>query len=175
MIRSTTAALVLSLGLAFSSASQGLAKESHFQLSLAPTVQLVDAEHDISGLRLGIVSQNHHVSGLDIGLGQFTTGDFNGVSLSIANAVYGEAKGVQLGLYNHANRIIGAQVGWINTTKELTGLQVGALNIARQNDLLQIGILNIADNRRGWQIGAFNVNMDDEAYLPFMVIVNGSF
>ena len=124
MIKSTATAFVLSVGLTLGLTLPGFAKESsHLQLSLAPTIQLVDAGNDVSGLRLGIVSQNHDVSGLDIGLGQFTTGDFNGVSLSIANAVYGEARGVQLGIYNHANRIRGAQLGWINTSKELKGLR----------------------------------------------------
>jgi len=43
------------------------------QLSLFPPIQLTSAESNVSGLRLGLFSMNHDVTGIDLGLINRTT------------------------------------------------------------------------------------------------------
>ncbi len=161
--------------LALGSSAKIYAEESFLQLSIAPSIQLVDSSDDVSGLRLGLVSHNRNVTGLDIGLIPLTESAFTGVGLGIANMAFADVNGLQLGLFNYGNYVTGAQLGWYNGAKTLRGVQIGALNYSTRNSFLQIGMMNLAENTTGWQVGIFNVNLSAEASLPFMVFVNGAF
>lgn len=156
-----------------------------FQASLwAPSPQLVPATEDISGIRLQVYGENRNVSGLDIGFGHSTTGDFVGFGglFTLYNHVGGTTTGVQWGLVNYTEgEVVGWQSGWINVayakvkgiqsglinfnaveTADLSGLQIGFINAAKHVHGVQLGFFNYAETIKGLQIGLWNqVNSRD--------------
>ncbi|HEY9249315.1 MAG TPA: hypothetical protein VIO38_09300 [Rariglobus sp.] len=161
----------------------GLALSAHaqafFQASLwAPEPQLVDANADVSGIRLQIYGENRNVSGLDIGFGHSTTGNFVGLGglFTLYNHVGGTTTGVQWGLVNVTEgAVTGWQSGWfnINSAKvtglqtglvnwnnidsaDFSGLQVGFINTAKHVHGVQLGLVNYAASLKGVQLGLWN-------------------
>lgn len=153
--------------------------EAFFQASLwAPEPQLVSSDENISGIRIQIYGENHNVSGLDIGFGHSTTGDFVGLGglWTLYNHVGGTTKGVQWGAVNYTQgEVTGWQGGWINvnsakvvglqtglvswndvTKADLSGFQLGFVNTAKHVHGLQLGFVNYADSLKGVQLGLWN-------------------
>lgn len=153
--------------------------ESFFQASLwAPEPQLVSATEDIKGIRLQIYGENRNVSGLDIGFGHSTTGDFVGLGglFTLYNHVGGTTTGVQWGAVNFTEgEVTGWQGGWINlnsakvvglqtgliswndvTKADFSGLQLGFVNTAKHAYGVQLGFINYAESLKGVQIGLWN-------------------
>ena len=77
--------------------SSSLAQEKPFQLSfIGPTMQLVDDDADIKGLRISLLyGVNRNVTGLDLGLVNRTTGDFKGLQHGLIGATHGRFSGWQ--------------------------------------------------------------------------------
>ncbi len=136
------------------------AQEHPFQISfIGPTMQLVDDDADIRGLRINLIyGVNRNVKGLDLGLVNRATGSFKGlqagfVSLtdeqftgwqhSLVNVVDGEFLGFQDALVNVAATGEGVQLGFYNSTQHLGGLQIALVNFAEDLYGLQIGLINI--------------------------------
>ena len=99
------------------------------QLSVVPSMQLVDRTESIRGIRLSLFSgSNRNMYGLDVGLLNFTQSSSGGIGLGAANWTY-DHYGMQLGILNRAKRAWGIQAGLINISKyELSGLQFGLAN-----------------------------------------------
>ena len=155
------------------------AEPAVFQASLwAPSPQLVPATDDVSGVRLQIYGENRNVSGVDIGFGHSTTGDFVGFGglFTLYNHVGGTTKGVQWGVVNYTEgEVAGWQSGWINVstanvkgfqsglinyndrfTADVSGLQLGFVNAAKHVHGVQFGFVNYAETLKGVQIGLWN-------------------
>ena len=148
-----------------------------FELSLAPGVQLRDADSAIRILRLGIYNKNASVQGLDLGLINQTTegiskglqvgivglteGDFVGWQTGVVGIVKGEFNGLQTGgLYNEINNGEAVQIGIFNRARDISGLQLGIVNWATNMEGIQIGLINIISGKES---------------LQFLPIVNWSF
>ena len=177
-------------GLVMSLAFAGLASAGPIQFSLTPNIQALSASEDVTAVRFSIWGQNKNVSGVDLGFVNHTSGNFKGVGLGIVNYVEGDTKGLhigpwnqtvgtmryaQLGYVNMSTTVIGTQIGGVNVGESMRGVQFGLVNHSSANSGLQLGVLNIANNISGWQIGLFNLNTSDQATLPFMMLVNGTF
>lgn len=183
-------ALAALLGLAAAPAAVQAAEPFQFGV-FAPELQFVQADEDISGLRINFVyGENVNVSGVDLGVVNSTTGDFVGLGWAPgANLVAGSAKGVQwTWIYAHTAgeftgwqsgivaRIGGAgsaglQSGWINLVEsDFTGLQLGLFNKAAHAKGVQLGFVNWADRLDGIQIGLVNYAENGDLYkvLPLV-------
>jgi len=129
------------------------------------------------------------VTGLDIGLGNKTTGNMKGVQFGLFNSVdenqsgwqdglinlvKGKAVGLQTGLYNSSEETSGIQVGLLNKAdKTAKAFQLGIINHAGKISGLQIGLLyNSTDSLNGVQIGLLNFNWTREPirFFPFVNI-----
>ncbi len=147
-----------------------------FELSLAPGVQLRDADSAIRILRLGIYNKNVSIQGLDIGLINqttegiskglqvglvgFTEGDFVGWQTNAVGIVRGEFNGLQIGAYNEISNGEAVQIGFFNRARDIGGLQLGIVNWATNMEGIQIGLINIISGKES---------------LQFLPIVNWSF
>jgi len=93
--------------------SSGYAQEGpstrFLQLAIFPPLQLAPSNADIVGLRLGLISKNVNVTGIDIGLVNWATGESTAVKW-----------------------------GFFNITKNLKGIQIGLLNIATGKETLPV-------------------------------------
>ena len=182
----TLSALALAGTLTLSAHAQAVSTPpAFFQASLwAPSPQLVPASEDVSGIRLQVYGENRNVSGVDIGFGHSTTGDFVGFSgiFTLYNHVGGSTTGVQWGLVNYTEgTVTGWQSGWINingaktkgfqaglinfndvATADFSGLQLGFVNAAKHVHGVQLGFINYAETLKGVQLGLWNqVNSRD--------------
>lgn len=120
----------------------------------APDAQLVPASEDISGVRLSIYGENANVTGWDVGIANFTKGDFKGVALTPFIGVYhqvgGDMRGAQFAwVTNTQGSTFGLQWGLVNLSKDLHGVQIGFVNYTETIRGLQIGLWNQVDSR-GW-------------------------
>jgi len=145
------------------------------QLSLVPSVQLFDRSTDVAGLRLAIVGENRNVTGIDVGFGLLTKGDFAGVSWGLVNLVDGSTQGLQWSLVNYTKGdVAGLQWGWYNQAGPMVGIQWGIANVAGgeftgwqagglnldQSGLTHgfcLGLVNVTDQMKGFQLGLVNV------------------
>jgi hypothetical protein len=182
--------------LALAAAVTTVKADAIFQFGLfAPELQIVDANSNVSGLRIDIVyGENANVRGIDLGVVNSTTGDFTGFGYAIgANLVEGNATGVQWSwLYSHTGgeftgwqsgvvaRTSGAgsagfQSGWVNLAeKDFTGVQWGLVNHAQSFKGLQLGFVNMAEHLDGLQIGLVNYAGNSDLY-KILPIVNWHF
>lgn len=65
------------------------------------------------------------------------------------NAVAGELRGLQLGVYNYAGAVRSAQIGLINTTGATSGgVQIGLVNVSREAGTSQVGLVNVLPDTR---------------------------
>ena len=166
--------------LAGAAALTARADDARFQAALwAPNHQLVPATENVSGFRLELYGENKHVTGLEIGLVNITTGDFTGFTgllPTLYNRVDGTTKGVQFGIINRTQgEVSGWQNGWINlpeanvtglqngiinwndlATSDVTGVQFGLINASKHVTGLQLGFVNYAQTLKGVQIGLWN-------------------
>jgi len=153
------------------------------QLALFPPVQLVPSQEDVVGFRLNLIGVNRNVSALDLGLVNWTTGEFRGVGAGIINVVRGNSYEAAIGFFNYTEgdmtgfqgipfltfwnafnlvdgRVGGVQGGLFNQAQELCGAQVGLVNIGYQAAGLQLGIYNYSIEDGGVQAGFINVGYE---------------
>jgi hypothetical protein len=135
--------------------------ERPINLALVAPIQIFPATDAVKGVRLNLIyGKNAAMTGLDLG---------------IANHVTGLAKGVQWGLVNLTDAMVGWQDGFVNLNEgEFEGLQSGAFNSTGRINGLQFGLVNYARRANGVQIGLVNI-IKEGGFLPFMVIANWGF
>ena len=108
------------------------------------------ARGDLYGAQLSTVSLAFaDFAGLQAGLGMgYIRGDLRGAQLSGAlSLTYGRLTGVQTGVVNYAQKLVGAQIGGSTSPTKRRACSFGALNISRgRMQGLQIGFINIADD-----------------------------
>ena len=147
-------------------AEQPAAKPEIQQSTIWPSVIAIcewPASPDVVGLRLTIPfsTRQETVTGFDLGLWGRCK-DFEGLQASILrNDVKDTLGGVQVGLYNTANRA------------GFRGVQTGLINITGDGEGLQVGVINRAETFHGFQIGIINVIRDAE--VPVLPLVNIGF
>lgn len=156
-----------------------------FNLSLIPDIAVYDRGESIEGLTLSIWGENHQRS-LALGIVNGSTGnssglswayalnyadDYDGVQLGLVNYTHGDFLGWQHGVANYSgDEMRGLQSGFVNYAGQLTGLQFGFVNFAESADAgVQIGILNVIRENTRW----FGDLPDELA--PAMVFVNWRF
>lgn len=134
------------------------------QLALFNPVQLVPENESIKGISLGLIyAANKDVTGFSwvfFGVNK-ATGDVKGVELGLGNWVEGLFNGWQDGFVNYTGtRFVGLQSGIVSVTKgDFTGAQLGAVNWAEGFvHGTQMGLFNYSIGRFiGFQGGAVNV------------------
>lgn len=161
------------------------------QLSLCPPLQLAPATADVRGLRLGIISVNNDVSGIDLGLVNWTSGDEIAFQWGFINKTTGHFSGIQWGMINMVNTgFVGWQSGMLNLTSGTSvgffngagnmnwdsgvGFQLGFFNYSKSFTGLQFGLLNISHEMTGLQIGVLNI-ITSNPNVPVFPIINASF
>lgn len=160
------------------------AQENPFQIAfIGPTMQLVDDDQDVRGIRLNILyGVNRNVSGLDLGLINHTNGEMTGVQFGIVNVVDGGLSGWQSGVVNVTHgQFTGLQwspwslLSLANFAEAAEGAQVAAaFNQAESMRGFQLALVNIADDMYGLQVGLINVIRSKENF-PILPIVNWKF
>lgn len=140
---------------------------------------LLGRHHSVSGVDFGIVGNlvDYDLAGFgfaagfnDCGMADSAfqlAGVFNHVSWNYrglqvaggANVVEGELTGMQMAVFNSAERLKGLQLGAINSTTCGSGVQVG--------------VINTTERLKGVQIGAINIIR--ESSFPFLPIINCAF
>ena len=159
--------------------SASLAQEKPFQLSLiGPTMQLVDDDADVKGLRINILyGVNRNVTGLDLGLVNRTTGDFKGLQHGFVGMTHGKFTGWQ---DNWAVNVVegdfyGLQTGAVNIVGTGEGVQIGGIyNSAEYMSGLQIALVNFSEDLHGIQVGIINIIRSKENF-PILPFVNWKF
>lgn len=185
-IISGTALLALSLFPGFSRA-----QENPFQIAfVGPTMQLVDDDEDIKGIRLNLIyGVNRNVSGLDIGLINHTNGEMTGVAFGVVNVTDGGFTGWQSGLVNVTKgQFTGLQwapwniiwspwsaIGLANFAEAAEGAQIAlAFNQAEYMHGFQLSLVNVAEDMYGVQVGLINI-IRSKPDLWILPIVNWKF
>lgn len=153
------------------------------QLALFPPVQLVPSQEDVVGFRLNLIGVNREVSALDIGVLNWTTGDFRGAGVGIVNIVRGDSYEAAIGFFNYtegdmtgfqgiplltfwnAFNIVGARAGGLqgglyNQAQELCGAQIGLANVGSDANGLQMGLFNYSITNSGVQAGFVNLGTE---------------
>lgn len=160
------------------------AQENPFQIAfVGPTMQLVDDDEDVRGIRLNLIyGVNRNVSGLDVGLINHTNGEMTGVQFGIVNVTDGGFAGWQSGVVNVSQgQFTGLQwspwsvLSLANFAEAAEGAQIAAaFNQAEYMHGLQLSLVNVADDMYGVQIGLINIirSKPDFWILP---IVNWKF
>jgi hypothetical protein len=148
------------------------------QLSLVgPTIQLVDDDADIIGVRLSLFyGLNRNVTGLDIGLVSHTRGDSKGVQFGFLGLTDGTFTGWQDNFVNIAReRFQGLQHGAVNVMGTGEGVQWSwAFNRAEYLNGLQFSLVNFAEDMDGVQVGLVNI-IRSKRRFPVLPIVNWKF
>jgi len=132
-----------------------------FQLSLWESVQIVDRERSVHGLRLVLpYGRNRDLHGVDLGLVGRLDGDLEGFQLNVAGIVDGSVKGFQANwlLSTAGGRVQGLQWSGVNMAGSFEGAQLGLLNYVESSSVGgRFAIANIAlAELRGADIGAVN-------------------
>ena len=134
-------------------------------LSLVPSIQIVNEAESVTAFRLGIWSRNANMLGLDWGIVSQSTGSVTGVQWQavglvdgdftgwqgtwLAAVTQGNMQGLQVGAYTKSGMgSSGVQFGLVNTSDDFSGLQLGFVNITEtMRSGLQIGLINIINNK----------------------------
>ena len=165
----TLAAMALP-GLAFA--------DGPINLSLFPPIQIVGETESVTAFRLGIVSKNHDMTGLDLNFVAMNSGSVTGVSFSAIGIVDGDFTGWQDSwiAVDHQRQHAGSAGGSIHQIRRrLRGVQFGIVNTSDDFSGLQVGLVNITQTMRsGLQIGLVNI-INSKDKLKFFPIVNWSF
>lgn len=147
-----------------------------FQFSVWDSVQVVDEERSIHGLRLTLpYGANRNLHGLDVGIANHLDGDLRGAQLSwggyvagdfaglqynwILAIVDGQMTGMQSALYSSAGTLRGLQLGFVNrVVEEAMGARLSLVNISETSSVgAEIGLVNYSKNIEGLQLGLVNV------------------
>jgi hypothetical protein len=153
------------------------------QLSITPDVALYGRSETITGVTLGLWSENQQTA-LALGVINGSTGqsaglswafllnyaeNYTGIHWAPINYTSGDFLGWQAGFVNYAGSMTGLQSGTVNIAGRLTGLQFGFVNYAEKVDTgLQIGLLNIMPQNQMF-------TALPEALAPAMIFVNWRF
>ena len=156
-------------------------QEKPFQLSfIGPTLQIVDDDADVKGIRLNILyGVNRNVSGLDLGLINRTTGEMSGAEFGAVNLVDGGFSGWQAGIVNVVHGpFTGVQwsgISLVNLVETGEGAQIAwGYNGAQRLSGFQLALLNIADDLYGLQVGLINIIRSKDRF-PVLPLVNWKF
>jgi hypothetical protein len=145
----------------FSSISS--AQGEPIQLSLFNPIQIVPEYQSISGFRFSLIyGKNVNVTGLDLGLVNYSTGHQSGLQFGGVNLVDGG--------------FLGAQLGLVGITKgNFQGFQWSAVNVHQAHfNGLQIALVNYAATLKGLQVGLINI-IGEGGFLPVFPIFNFDF
>ena len=146
-------------------------------LSLFDPVQIYKRDVPIKGFRFNLIyGNNSAMTGLDIGVANWVTGDAVGVQWGIINRVMGNFSGWQsapvIVTDGHA---LGVQSGWLFTMNGSgKGLQASGVTVSDDYIGLQLGVVNYAVQLHGIQIGLINI-IKNGGMLPVFPIFNFSF
>lgn len=165
------------------------AAESPIKLSLYDNIAWPKPHN--TNVVLGIVDNNTPtVHGVSLAIGSSRAKEMWGLSAALIYARSNELRGLQSAIYNvtydvkgvtssivdyNKGRFVGAQLGFVNLANNMKGLQWGFYNQAERMSGLQLGFVNyIKRIDCGLQIGLLNI-IEQNGWLPFMVIANGRF
>ena len=149
-------------------ATGAFAETAGFQLSLTPDLAIHSRGTHISGVTLGIWSENPQ----------------NAIALGIVNGSTGNSSGLSLGLLaNYAQSYKGAQLAWLAnySSGRFAGFQWSAFNYAGNLHGVQLGLINFADTcDKGLQIGFINIMNETQRWFrnfpnevaPAMIFLN---
>ncbi len=145
------------------------------QIALWNPVQIFPEETSVMGVRLNILyGVNRNVTGIDIGIGNRTTGDQKGFQYGLVGFTEGGFWGWQDNFFNYSEKFYGFQSGFYNGAETATGFEWGFVNITEDMHGLQLGVFNMTQTLYGLQIGIINVVRQKEEF-PILPIVNWSF
>ena len=147
----------------FSFTSLSSAQGEPIQLSLFNPIQIVPEYQSIGGFRFNLIyGKNVNVTGLDLGLVNYTTGSQSGLQFGGVNLVDGG--------------FLGAQLGMVGITKgNFQGFQWSTVNVHQGHfNGLQIAIVNYAATLKGLQLGLINI-IGEGGFLPVFPIFNFDF
>ena len=132
------------------------------QLSLigGPT-QIFKEKVPVLGLRLsGLYANQSTVKGLDLGVFN-RTDDLMGLGVGLANIAESDVTGLQLGIVQYAS-------------DDVEGVQLGVSNVVDGKTAgAQLGVTNVMENGKGLQIGFWNVAEEMEGLQIGLVNING--
>ena len=139
-------------------------QEQSIQLSLFNPIQIVPEYQSVSGFRFNLIyGKNVNLTGLDLGLVNYTTGHQSGVQVGGVNMVDGG--------------FLGAQLGAVGITKgNFQGFQGSTFVNVHQAHFngLQIAIVNYAATLKGLHLGLINI-IGEGGFLPVFPIFNFDF
>lgn len=161
-----------------------LAQENPFQIAfIGPTMQLVDDDEDVRGIRLNLIyGVNRNVSGLDLGLINHVNGEMTGVEFGLVNLVDGGFSGWQAGVVNVTQgQFTGLQwapwsiLSLANFAEAAEGAQIAAaFNRAEYMHGFQLALVNVAEDMYGVQVGLINI-IRSKPDLWILPLVNWKF
>ena len=146
-------------------------------LALFDPVQIYKKDVPIKGFRFNLIyGNNSAMTGLDIGIANWVTGETKGIQWGIINYTAGNFTGWQSApLQKVGGHMLGVQSGWLVTLNASgKGLQASGVTISDDYIGLQIGVVNYAVNLHGIQIGLLNI-IKNGGMLPWFPIFNFSF
>lgn len=165
------------------------------QIALANPLQIIPERFDVMGIRINVLyGKNENVSGLDVGLVNYTSARQEGLQAGGFNYAGDELAGVQVGAVNRAIAdSFGFQIGGFNScATNLGGFQGGAVNMVSGDFYgyqssgvvsvvkgdgagLQTGVFNFAHgNFDGVQIGVVNSAADLRGVQIGLININSS-
>ncbi len=153
------------------------------QLSITPDISLFGRSEQITGLTIGLWSENPQTA-LALGVVNGSTGQSAGLSWAFILNYAENYTGIHWAPINYTSGdFLGWQAGFVNYAGSMTGLQSGTVNIAGRLTGLQFGFINFAETvDTGLQIGLINIMPQNqwftelpEALAPAMIFVNWRF
>jgi len=146
-------------------------------LALVDPVQIFKKDVPIKGFRFNLIyGNNSAMTGLDLGLANWVTGETVGVQWGLINYTMGNFTGWQTGpVSKTGGHILGVQSGWlVSINQSGKGLQASGVTISDDYIGLQFGVVNYAIELHGIQIGLINI-IKNGGMLPIFPIFNFSF
>ncbi|MBN2359193.1 MAG: caspase family protein [Deltaproteobacteria bacterium] len=117
-----------------------------FALQMAAGANMARRSFNIGQLAIGSNLAHGSLHGAQIAAGfNLVEGDLNGAQIALAgaNLACQTTRGLQLGLVNIGDHVVGTQVGLVNVADRIQGAQIGAVNISRDMDGIPFGPIGI--------------------------------
>jgi len=166
------ALIVAGLALLLPAAPARAQDEHPISIGLFPPVQIVPENESVRGFRLSLYGKNVNVTGLDVGVANYTTGNFLGAQFGVVGISDGDVEGWQSNWVNITRgQMQGLQDGIVSVTETGRGVQFSGYNQAQNFRGLQLGIVNYAGYLAGVQVGLINI-IRDNGQFPVFPIVN---
>jgi hypothetical protein len=146
-------------------------------LALFDPVQIFKKDIPIKGFRFNLIyGNNSAMTGVDIGLANWVTGETVGIQWGVINYTMGDFTGWQSSpVQKVGGHMLGLQSGWLASINASgKGLQASGVTISDDYIGLQLGVVNYAVELHGIQIGLINI-IKNGGMLPFFPIFNFSF